>query len=349
MANINFVGDISIFRKYEEIKKDPLQELELPVADYSIGNMEFIIPNGRRKLFYDIPDNYKVSFEYFKSLKLDRFNAYGFANNHSMDYGIMGFKDMKEVLISRGVSVFGFGKNSEYNILKFSVKGIKFGVIAFVKDGRWTNTNTDEGPNLYDTNAVIREISGLKEKCDHIIVFPHWGTELIDSPNQKDIINARRFIDSGASAVLGHHPHIIQGIEEYGKGVIAYSLGSFIYIPEEELGFSKRQGDNRNYSICLNIEFDKDKIKKLSTFFYKLNSKSHIPILEMSEQNISYFKFVNSKIGDVQYYKRQIKNSLIEREIRSMILRARMSPMKTLLHYSNYLTTKLSRIFKVNR
>jgi hypothetical protein len=344
-ASINFVGDVSIFRKYEEMGIDPFHEVLLPDSDYNIGNMEFVIPNGRTKNFYDVPDEYAVTFPYFTSLSLGRFNAYGLANNHCMDYGLEGVLDMRDFLISKGISVFGFGEK-DFNVLRFSCNGIEFGVIAFVKKGRWSRKDRRKGPDPYDTKAVLDKVISLKQACDHVIVYPHWGTELIDAPHEKEIKNARLFIDSGASAVIGHHPHIVQGTEKYAHGIIAYSLGSFIYIPEEELGFSKSQGAQRNFSFCLNLEFDKNSILSCTPQLYRYDLDSKLPLADASEQGLLYQDFVNSKIGDSKYYHSRLRKVLIKREIRSMAERFRKNPLKALRHYSTYFASIITRKLK---
>jgi poly-gamma-glutamate synthesis protein (capsule biosynthesis protein) len=57
----------------------------------------------------------------------------------------------------------------------------------------------------------------------------HWGNEYVDRPSPDQIRLAHKIIDSGANMILGHHPHVLQGVEKYHNGVIAYSLGNFIF------------------------------------------------------------------------------------------------------------------------
>ena len=63
----------------------------------------------------------------------------------------------------------------------------------------------------------------------YVVIILHWGTELATAPDRGQVAFAHACIDSGADAVIGHHPHVLQGIERYGRGVIAYSLGNFIF------------------------------------------------------------------------------------------------------------------------
>ncbi|XLS29274.1 CapA family protein [Flavobacteriaceae bacterium M23B6Z8] len=337
MISLNFVGDISLFKHYEESNIDPLAKVKLPKSDYNIANFEFIIPNNRQKYFFDVPDTYAVSFEYLKSLELGKFNAYGLSNNHSLDYGVEGVNDVRQILSEKGVRSFGFGER-DYNVLSLDINKISIVIISFVKKGRWSRSKTQfHGPDSYDAEKIENKILELKKKIDHVIIFPHWGTELVDVPSPIDVNNARRFIDAGASAVIGHHPHIIQGIEEYNDGIIAYSLGSFIYIPEKEIGYNKKQGDKRNYSICLNLKLSKNKIIESTPYFYYYNQKNLLPESIEDVKIKTYFNEINHRIDDPGYYNQKIRKELLARELRSFVQRFKQYPIKTIIHYLKYI------------
>jgi len=62
-----------------------------------------------------------------------------------------------------------------------------------------------------------------------VVVILHWGTELAEAPDHAQRAFARALIDAGVDAVIGHHPHVLQGIEKYRNGVIVYSLGNFVF------------------------------------------------------------------------------------------------------------------------
>jgi hypothetical protein len=175
----------------------------------------------------------------------------------------------------------------------------------------------------------------LKEMVDHVIVFPHFGTELVDIPDPADVKNSRQMIEAGASAVIGHHPHIIQGIENYLGGVIAYSLGSFIYIPEDETGFRSGHGANRDFSICLNLAFGKDRLEWVQPHYYKYDSNIGIP--RALNEKVPYFDYVNKAIDNQTEYYKKIRQILFKREMISFYQRFKNAPFSTLIHYIRYL------------
>ncbi len=336
---INFLGDIGLFRKFEELKIDPFREVKLPDSDLNIGNFEFIVPREGKKFFYDVQEKYSCSRDYLGTLGINKFQGFGLANNHSLDYGQDGTHDTIDYLTRAGIVVFGFSSDNDYSIGKFEKNGIRVGVIACVKTGRWSKEIHGYGPDTYDVAKICSLIKENLNNFDHIVVYPHWGTELIEIPDFVDTVNAKAFIDSGASAVIGHHPHVSQGIEVYGKGIIAYSLGSFIYIPEEEVGYSSKN-TNREISICLNIEFSKESITSYHAFYYKYNFGNKVPERVKDEDSVNYAHYLDNSIYNRKLYKNQIMSVLLKREFRSFLVRFRENPLKTILNYSGYLIRK---------
>ena len=341
---INFVGDIGIFRKYEELGIDPFREVTLPESDLNIGNFEFIISEKRKHYFYDVQDHYSCSTSYFRNLYVEKFNALGLANNHVMDYGLEGVRDLMGLLNKKKIQYFGFSEDKDFSVGHITSNGIRFGLIGCVKKGRWSKENFGFGPNTYDCSTICGKIRENKTRFDHIIIYPHWGTELVDIPDEEDTKNAKKFIDAGASAVIGHHPHVPQGIELYNQGIIAYSLGSFIYVNEEELGYSGRN-PNRHFSMCLNIEFSKKNMLGHTIYFYKYNQDKKIPEFVNNESIDKYASYLNDNIYNEKLFRKLLIKIFIQREIKSFFIRFKQNPVKTSIHYTVFLVKKvLNRI-----
>lgn len=335
MAIINFYGDVALFRQYQERGIDPFS-IELPIGDYHIGNFEFPVPRHKEKAFYDVPDEYCVDYGYAKNLNGRVFDAFSLANNHCLDYGPKGLGDTIELITHYGTKSFGVrGNDEDIDVLEFSIGNVSFCVIPFVKKGRWCQLPF--GPNVYDRQKIIASIKKNKNKCDHVIIFPHWGTELVDIPSSDDIENARKFIRSGASAVIGHHPHIPQGIEKYKDGLIAYSLGSFIYIPEEELGYTEHPKE-RNISLCLSIEFCEKTIRNFETIKFVYDYDKKTPTMLTDNSCDKYFRYIDANITNKKLYKKSIRMNLLKRELFSFWERFRKNPYKTLVLYFKYLS-----------
>ena len=82
---------------------------------------------------------------------------------------------------------------------------------------------------FYDSSRAIEAVENLKKKADVVIVSLHWGNEYHKKPNRRQKRIAHQLIDAGADLILGHHPHVLQPIEEYQNGIIVYSLGNFVF------------------------------------------------------------------------------------------------------------------------
>ena len=101
-----------------------------------------------------------------------------------------------------------------------------------------------------DSDEAIEQVKAYRQNADVVIVSVHWGDELIEYPGLRQRRLARQFQDAGADVVMGHHPHVFQGLDRIESTVVAYSLGNFIFD-----GFSAATG----WSIILSITIKPDK------------------------------------------------------------------------------------------
>lgn len=152
-------------------------------------------------------------------LKKYNFGLLSLANNHGLDQGKLGYEDTKKYLADVGIKYFGHGAREEYEDVWIEKVGSTR--IAII------------GLNLTDHRVADNKIKELIEqaagKSDVVVVFVHWGVEYERFPSFEQKRLARLFIDSGVDAVIGHHPHVVQTIEEYKSKIIFYSLGNFIF------------------------------------------------------------------------------------------------------------------------
>lgn len=141
--------------------------------------------------------------------------AANLANNHTIDYGEKSYTDTIEVLEEEGISAFG---NETTSIV--DVKGIQVGLLGTYELDRHMDCEEE----------MIQNIENLKEEGAQMIIASfHWGIERANIPNETQVALAHSAIDYGADLVLGHHPHVLQGIEEYKGKNIVYSLANFCF------------------------------------------------------------------------------------------------------------------------
>jgi poly-gamma-glutamate synthesis protein (capsule biosynthesis protein) len=148
------------------------------------------------------------------------------ANNHILEQGLGAAVDTVQKLQSAGIKTVGAGKNGcfQSGIEAINValgKQLVTIVGACFHKGKYAFTS-----NL---NEVLTSIETEANKENLVIVSVHWGDELMDRPSIWQKQAAQEFISAGASLVIGHHPHVVQGIGMVNRGLVAYSLGNFIF------------------------------------------------------------------------------------------------------------------------
>ena len=137
------------------------------------------------------------------------------ANNHSHDYGDQSFQDTLNALDAEGVVHFGYDETAVMDI-----KGVKVGLVGIYE----LYDHLEREQQLKDNIAKVK-----KDGAELIIVIFHWGNEKETVPDSNQTTLGHLAIDLGADLVCGHHPHVLQGIEEYKGKNIVYSLGNFCF------------------------------------------------------------------------------------------------------------------------
>jgi poly-gamma-glutamate capsule biosynthesis protein CapA/YwtB (metallophosphatase superfamily) len=152
---------------------------------------------------------------YTEVLKQGSIEAVNLANNHMFDYLDQGYWDTVSNLSAANLGYFGF----EHKYLT-EVKGIKIGMLGFLG---WDSSKQKK-------EEIKQAVKSLKDQgADLIIASFHWGEERKYTPNQIQKDLGRYCIDLGVDLVLGHHPHVVQGIETYKGKSIVYSMGNFCF------------------------------------------------------------------------------------------------------------------------
>jgi poly-gamma-glutamate capsule biosynthesis protein CapA/YwtB (metallophosphatase superfamily) len=161
------------------------------------------------------------------------FNVVSLANNHTLDYGSGGLEDTRAALDKAGIRHAGVGRNAieARQPVYMMADGVTVAVLAYsltFPEEFWAGPDKP-GTAFGHEKHVRADVATARQTADIVVVSFHWGqegkTELRDYQTQL----AHAAIDAGASAVLGHHPHVLQGVEQYKHGVILYSLGNFAF------------------------------------------------------------------------------------------------------------------------
>lgn len=202
-------------------------------ADIMLVNNEFAYSNGgepmpgKQYTFRARPE----SVRHLTELGVD---IVSLANNHSFDYGQAAFYDTLDTLDGEGISRVGAGRSyaEAAKSVCYIINGYKVAFVAATRAEKYVLTPEagEASPGVvrtYDSEKFCGIISRAKSESDIVIAYVHWGTEGSTVLEQAQTQMAREYIDAGADAVIGAHPHVLQGIEFYNGVPIAYSLGNF--------------------------------------------------------------------------------------------------------------------------
>ena len=181
--------------------------------DLTVVNFEGPLTEGTEKA--DKSFAFKGHAEFAEVLSAGSVEVADLANNHSRDYGDQGFLDTERALDQEGVTHFGFE-----DVALVEVSGVKVGFTGLF--------TVYENPEHLENLQI--NIQKLKEQDAQVIVACfHWGFENDYTPEPDQIELAHAAIDAGAHLVIGHHPHVLQGVEIYNGRYIVYSLGNFCF------------------------------------------------------------------------------------------------------------------------
>lgn len=171
-----------------------------------------------------------------RSIRRAGINLVSLANNHAFDALDEGFRQLTGQLKRQQLACFGAGMHltEAERAAVVTVNGIRLAFIGQVDVSSGMHRFAgamNSGVAPLAAEDLCRRIQSLRQEVDHIIVSPHWGEERFRFPSPQQILQGRSFIEAGASLVLGHHPHVLQGMELYRHAPIIYSLGNFLANP----------------------------------------------------------------------------------------------------------------------
>lgn len=183
--------------------------------DMTIVNFEGVLTHSEER---DESRTYNIKGdpEYARLLTAGYIETVSFANNHRLDYGTRGSDDTVAALEAEGI-LYAYDKNV---CVHETEKGIRIGVVS-VNEVAW---------GLGSEKLLAEGIAKLQEQgVDLILACCHWGIERENYPTENQRYLGRKCIDLGADLVIGHHPHVLQGVEEYNGKFIVYSLANFCF------------------------------------------------------------------------------------------------------------------------
>ena len=238
--SIVFTGDVLLDRGIKPIiEKHGATYLFKGVAPY-FNSADFVVVNLECPITDTAsPVNKKYIFRApshcADGLKQAGITHCALANNHTMDQGRAGLESTVRHLLNAGIVPLGFGYTHNERIQPTFIEknGIRIAMFNScpLRIENWEYLDNRPDVCQADYEQLAAEIHSLKAQSPdcYIVVILHWGTEFITTPSLNQRFNAAMLLSSGADAVIGHHPHVVQKMEYINGKPVFYSLGNFVF------------------------------------------------------------------------------------------------------------------------
>jgi poly-gamma-glutamate synthesis protein (capsule biosynthesis protein) len=271
---ICIAGDWAPIRAFEPLMAtDPAAvygDLLTPIqtADIKLFNLEtpftrnsdFIVKSGA---------SFKADPAHVKALEIAGVDAVTLANNHIWDCGRKGFDHTLETLSCRKIRWTGAGRNLAVAAapLVLEKNGLKIGILNF-SEGEDLTAATAQTPGVMGWDPALMEdrVKDLRNRVDLVIVIAHCGIEYVPFPPPYVTQAFQGLADAGADLVVGHHPHVPQGLQIHKNTPIFYSLGNFVFYQSTDLLF-------RKLGFVLFADLDSQGIAALTMLPYQIHDQ----------------------------------------------------------------------------
>ncbi len=251
VVTVSVVGDIMLGRGVAAAARgsgDPTFALRptakrLAAADITVGNLENTLSRAGSPRQGD--DSFAADPAVIAGLRDSGFDVLGLANNHAGDFGDLALVQTVRRLRDGGIDTFGAGRTvrQAWEPAVVESRGVTFGVPRLQRDRRDARRRTRSARCGLDRDAAEDRTAGPssaasfrdrrpavgRRAVDVVVVMPHWGTQYTNRPEPIQRVVARRLVAAGADAVVGGHPHWLQGVEMVRGRLVAHSLGNFVF------------------------------------------------------------------------------------------------------------------------
>lgn len=202
-------------------------------ADITVGNLETAVSergSAARKeyTFRGAPSALKPVH------MLAGFDVLTLANNHTVDYGRDALLDTVDAVHAAGMLSIGAGATSlrARRAAIVDEGGLRVAFLGYsdVNPLGFSATDASPGTAKADPAAIEADVRAARERADNVICFFHWGTELRADPDERQRTLADACLRSGASVVLGAHPHVLGPVSQpTPRTLVAWTLGNFVF------------------------------------------------------------------------------------------------------------------------
>ncbi len=284
-------GDIMLARGTEKYMEKfgyeyPFLEIksEIEKHDVAIANLESPLSERGQKFSPYKGIYFKADPRAIRGLQFCGFDIISLANNHTLDWGIEAAYDTMILLSEKGIQYAGIGRTRK-EACKPALINANGTSIAFISyNDIYPFFIHESGGSMVTLtlkkDSLKSDIATLNKRYDVVIVYVHSGDEYRKHPEAEKVNKMRMLIDYGADIVLCSHPHVIQDIEVYRDGLIAYSLGNLI--------FDQDWSKETSFGLLLEISFlGKKPLYYNPSVVYIKNTQARIIENDVSQNIIS--------------------------------------------------------------
>ncbi|NLM37735.1 MAG: CapA family protein [Firmicutes bacterium] len=236
-------------------------------SDVFFVNLETPI-STQGEIYVEKTFTFRCSPPVVNTLKAGNINVVSLANNHIMDYGPAALAETIALLEQHKIAYTGAGPNlaAARTPAILEKNGLKIAFLAYnnTLPLEFNATATRAGTAFGDLRYLSADVKKACALADIVVVSFHWSAEHLKERKAYQADLAKAAINAGAHLVVGHHPHVIQGVEVYKHGLIAYSLGNFVFA-----SYSRKVQDG----LLLQVRLTPSGLKEAA--FYPLNINNH--------------------------------------------------------------------------
>ncbi len=209
-------------------------------------------------------------------LKSAGFHGITLANNHAMDYGAKALRRTLQVCADCGLQHVGAGVDSKHAMqpLKVCLPGnVQLQILSMCEREFGVSTGHAAGTAWLTSPEAEQAVGRAKQESDIVIVCAHGGNELMPLPSAQRRRQLQRLIDAGADLVIGHHPHVPQGWEQYAGRYIFYSLGDFYFDSTDGKRYAYR-----DWGFMVRVHLEERRITALEVVPYERVDDKVVPL-----------------------------------------------------------------------
>ena len=241
-------------------------------ADLVVGNLENPLIEDARS----VPNKcvMRASTGWAEVMQRADIGVLSLANNHMMDFGTDGLFCTMAALEERRIKFVGAGRDVQEARapIFIDLKGMRIAFLArssVIVTSPSYATKDQPGVAFMDEDETILSLSECSRQADFVIIMMHWGLENYQLPSLGQRKLSQRLIAAGANLIIGHHPHVMQGVERINNGLVCYSLGNFVF-DDFSWTFTNREGEwhevvsqlseNERKGAILSVAIEKNRI-----------------------------------------------------------------------------------------